>query len=64
MSQFKAKLPTDNWVVATWDEYIQMIEEPAYKRARGYYRNRQMRIEIIGDNDSRRITQSQVLPGL
>jgi Uma2 family endonuclease len=47
MSQLKAKLQTDTWVVATWDEYIQMIEDPAYKRARGYYRNGQMRIETM-----------------
>ncbi len=47
MSQLKAKLPTDTWVVATWDEYIQMIEDPAYKKAKGYYRNGQMRIETV-----------------
>jgi len=47
MSQLKAKLPTDTWVVATWDEYIQIIEDPAYKKAKGYYHNRQMRIETM-----------------
>lgn len=47
MSQLKAKLPTDTWVVATWDEYIQVIEDPASKKAKGYYRNGQMRIETV-----------------
>jgi hypothetical protein len=46
MSELQTKLPTDTWVVATWDEYIQTIENPAYEKAKGYYHNGQMRIEI------------------
>jgi hypothetical protein len=34
MSQVQAKLPTDNWVKATWDEYIKAIGDPAYEKAR------------------------------
>jgi Uma2 family endonuclease len=41
------KLPTDTWVVATWEEFIKMTEDPAYKKAKCYYRNGQMRIETM-----------------
>ncbi len=37
MSNLQTKLPTDTWVVATWEEYIQAIEEPAYENTTGYY---------------------------
>ncbi len=48
MTTLQTKLPTDTWVVATWDEFIQTSEDPAYKKAKCYYRNRQMRIETMG----------------
>ncbi|PSO54005.1 MAG: hypothetical protein BRC34_08070 [Cyanobacteria bacterium QH_1_48_107] len=41
-----AKLPTDTWVVATWEEYIEAIASPAYEQARGYYHDGRMRIEM------------------
>jgi len=49
------KLPTDTWVVATWEEFIKMTEDPAYKKAKCYYRNGQMRIETmsVGPNHAR-----------
>ena len=46
MSQIQAKLPTDTWVNATWDEYIEAIGDPADKNARGYYYNGRMRLEM------------------
>jgi Uma2 family endonuclease len=46
MSELQTKLPTDTWVVATWNEYIQVIENPAYEKAKGYYHNGKMRVEI------------------
>lgn len=46
MSELKTKLVTDTWVVATWDEYIQAIENPAYEKAKGYYYDGRMRIEM------------------
>lgn len=54
----QTRLPTDTWVVATWDEYIQAIENPAYKKAKGYYHNGQLRIEMtpIGPDHSRNST--------
>lgn len=46
MSELKIKLPTDTWVAATWDKYIQEIENPAYEKAKCYYHNGRMRIEM------------------
>ena len=46
MSELKTKLPTDTWVVATWDEYIQAIEDPLYEKSKGYYHNGRLRIEM------------------
>ena len=46
MSKLETKIPTDTWIVATWDEYIQAIEKPEYEKAKGYYHNGRMRIEM------------------
>ncbi|MBD2048987.1 Uma2 family endonuclease [Coleofasciculus sp. FACHB-64] len=46
MSKLQTKIPTETWVVATWDEYIQAIEDPQLEKAKGYYQNGQLRIEI------------------
>ncbi|WP_017651099.1 Uma2 family endonuclease [Fortiea contorta] len=46
MSNLQTKLPTDTWIAATWDEYIQVIENSAYEKAKGYYKNNKMRIEM------------------
>ncbi|MEG3987315.1 Uma2 family endonuclease [Microcoleus sp. S28C3] len=47
MSELQTKLPTDIWVVATWEEFIAMADDPAYSKAKCYYRNGQMRIETM-----------------
>ena len=39
MSQLQTKPLSDTWIVATWDEYIQIIEKPEYEKAKGYYHN-------------------------
>ena len=46
MSKLETKILTDTWIVATWDEYIQEIEKPEYEKAKGYYHNGRMRIEM------------------
>ncbi len=46
MSELQTQLASDTWITATWDEYIQIIKNPAYEKAKGYYHNGQMRIEI------------------
>ncbi len=55
MVNLQTKLPTNTWVTATWDEYIQVIENPAYEKAKGYYYNSKMRIEMppVGNDHSR-----------
>lgn len=55
MSRMKTKLQTDTWVIATWDEFIEMVKNPAYKKAKCYYHNEQIRIETmpIGPDHSR-----------
>ncbi|MDZ8050468.1 MAG: Uma2 family endonuclease [Aulosira sp. ZfuVER01] len=55
MSNLQTKLLTDTWVTATWDDYIQVIENPAYEKAKGYYYNHKMRIEMlpVGNDHSR-----------
>ncbi|WP_193198199.1 Uma2 family endonuclease [Nostoc sp. MG11] len=46
MSEVQTKLPTDSWAVASWDEYIQAVENPAYEKAKCYYHNGHMRVEM------------------
>jgi Uma2 family endonuclease len=46
MSELQTKLPTDTWVAATWEEYIQAIENPVYEKAKCYYYNGKLRIEV------------------
>ncbi len=43
----KNKVTTDTWVTANWDEFIQIIENPAYQKAKGYYYNGKMKIETM-----------------
>lgn len=43
-------LITDQWISATWDEFVQILENPLYAEARCYYDNnqiKQMRIETM-----------------
>lgn len=58
MSQLLIELPMDTWVIATWDEYIQAIADPIYQKAKGYYHDGQLRIEMppIGPDHSRNHT--------
>jgi len=46
MSELQTKLLADTWVAATWDEYMQAIEDPACEKAKCYYHNGQLRIEM------------------
>ena len=42
----KAVIAPDTWVIASWNEYIQMIEAPGLEKAKGYYYNGRMKIEM------------------
>ncbi|MCG6138827.1 MAG: hypothetical protein MET45_30255 [Nostoc sp. LLA-1] len=46
MSDLQLKFISDAWVVACWDEYIQVIESPACEKAKGYYYDGKMRVEM------------------
>ncbi len=46
MVQLQPKLLTNTWVTATWDEYLRISNDPAYAKAKGYYFNGQMRVEM------------------
>ncbi len=42
-----AKPITDEWVTTTWDQFIQLTEQPQYQNAKAYYHNHKMRIETM-----------------
>ena len=46
MTTLQTKFPTDTWVVATWAEFLQAIEDPACEKAASYYYNGQARMEM------------------
>jgi hypothetical protein len=39
MSQLRTPILTDTWVRATWDEYLQAMDELDSEKAKGYYDN-------------------------
>jgi len=46
MTSLQVKLRTDSWVLATWDDYINQLNDPIYQQAKGYYYKEHMRIEM------------------
>jgi Uma2 family endonuclease len=46
MSHLQVKRPTDTWVKATWDEYLQAIADPLAEKSKSYYFNGRMKIEM------------------
>ncbi|MDY6805653.1 MAG: Uma2 family endonuclease, partial [Cyanobacteriota bacterium] len=52
MSQLQIKLPTDSWKAASWNEYLQTLENPIYEKAKTYYYQQQLMIEMapVGAN--------------
>lgn len=46
MNELQIKLLTDTWFVATWDEYIEAIDAPRLEKAKGYYYDGHLRIEM------------------
>lgn len=55
MLNSQIQLPTDTWIDATWEEYIGAIAHPVYEKAKGYYHNGQLRIEMppVGSEHAR-----------
>jgi Uma2 family endonuclease len=54
MSTPEIQIPTDTWISATWEEYLQAIDNPIYAKAKGYYYDHKMRIEMspVGSDHS------------
>ncbi len=46
MITITTKIPTETWIKATWDEYLQAAENPDYTKAKFYYNNGKLRIEM------------------
>lgn len=46
MVELQTKLVTDAWVSASWEEYLQTIADPIYEKAKGYYYQGHMRVEM------------------
>ncbi|MEO0456920.1 MAG: Uma2 family endonuclease [Cyanobacteria bacterium P01_A01_bin.114] len=50
------QLPTDTWVTASWDDFLQVQADPAYEKAKLYYFEEQILIEMnaaVGPNHAR-----------
>lgn len=52
MSKLQLKISTDTWIGATWDEYLETLENPLYEKAKSYYYQQQLKIEMapVGAN--------------
>ena len=46
MIQLPTKPLTNTWVESTWDNYIDTVEDPNYQKAKCYYYNGRLRIEM------------------
>ena len=54
MNALKTQIQTDEWVTATWEQFKEIASDPAYEKAKCYYDNGQLRIEVsIGSSHSR-----------
>ncbi|WP_009631371.1 Uma2 family endonuclease [Synechocystis sp. PCC 7509] len=55
MNELQIKLPIDTWIDCTWKEFSQLIQAPEYEKAKCYYDNGQLRIEMppVGSDHSR-----------
>jgi Uma2 family endonuclease len=47
MSDVTTILQTDTWVKASWDKYLSQVEQSGYEKAKGYYFDGWMRIEML-----------------
>lgn len=48
MVQLQPKFVTNAWMTAPWGEFLNLVEDPANEKAKGYYFNGQMRVETMG----------------
>ncbi len=52
MVQLQPKSLTDTWVKAAWEDFLRLVENPLYAKAKGYYFDGRVRVETadIGPN--------------
>lgn len=55
MTTTKAEYEIDTWINATWEEYLQLCDNPKYKKAKFYYNEGKLRLEMtpLGNAHSR-----------
>lgn len=55
MVQIQEKLVTNTWICATWPEYLDIIAQPVYEKAKSYYFKAHMRLEMspVGHDHAR-----------
>ncbi len=41
-----AQIQVNAWVPSSWEKFLQLSDDPDYEKAKGYYYNHQMRIEM------------------
>ena len=46
MNQTALLIPSDNWISATWNDYLHVVADPIHKNSKGYYSNGRMRLEM------------------
>jgi len=61
MKTTSTELPTDIWAIASWDEYIELIDDRAYENARGYYYKGRMLIETLATGYDRSCDRGIIL---
>jgi Uma2 family endonuclease len=47
MRDLQARPITDAWVMADWDDYVHILDDPSYEKAKGYYYKGHMRLEML-----------------
>jgi Uma2 family endonuclease len=47
MQDLQTRPRTDTWVMADWNEYVRILENPLYEKAKGYYYKGHMRLEML-----------------
>lgn len=47
MSLLRSPILTDTWTPVTWDEFVQLIEQPEHQHHKAYYHNGLMRLETL-----------------
>jgi Uma2 family endonuclease len=47
MQDLQARPITDAWVVADWEDYVRILDNPSYEKAKGYYYKGYMRLEML-----------------